>query len=293
MSLRRHFPLVLTLALAVVLDGQAWGHPIAFFPGQAFCPPRTLIVGTVIIPQQQCVSVFVMRTSQGAFLGFVPAGLFVVPLGQSIGFSTSLGARIRARTLLVLPVALPVFFVPMNVIRLEAFQVEDVGGQLGVRLAGEPHTLVPITLSGPSGSGGASIGSSAMAAPGDLLIEPPGRDIPPDEAAFSGRWSGQWKGESTIEGLPHFLAIEHIVRDDTFLRNERRVAAVFGWGRSSRWDVLPGWLRADGVFQRGVLFLTLSDGAHASYRMSVDGTLDGTYESPDFGVLRAVLSRVR
>ncbi len=292
----QHCAIVALTVLLAILPGRTWAHPTVFFPGQAFCPSRTLVLGTVTVPQEQCFSLFVMRMPQAAFLGIVPAGLFVVPLGQNVGVATSLGARIRARAVLLLPIAFPLFFVPVNTIRLEAFQVEDMGGQVGVRLAGDPHTLVPIApLSGSPGPGEMSVGSSSVPVPSDLLIHPPGPEIPRDEAVFSGRWSGRWKGRESVvdEGLPHFLAIEQIIRDDRFLKDERRVIAVFGWGRSSRWDMLPGWLRAEGVFQRGILFLTLSNGAHASYRMSIDGTLDATYESPDFGAVRGVLSRLR
>ena len=289
--------IVVLTALLAIMPGRAWAHPLVFFPGQAFCPARLLVLRTVVIPAQQCFSLFVMRTPQAAFLGIVPAGLFVVPLGQNIGVATSLGARIRARAVLLLPIAVPLFFVPVDAMRLEAFQVEDMGGQVGVRLAGDPDTLVPIVP--PSGSPGLAespAGSSGVPVPADLLIRPPGPEIPRDEAVFSGRWSGRWKdqgGSIVNEGLPHLLVIEQIIRDNRFLSDGRRVTAVFGWGRSSRWDVLPGWLRAEGTFQRGILFLTLANGAHASYRMSIDGTLDATYESPDSGVMRGALSRVR
>src|SRR5215467_5428671 len=218
--------IVVLTALLAIMPGRAWAHPGFFFPGQAFCPSRTLVLRTVVIPQQQCFSLFVMRTPQAAFLGFVPAGLFFVPLGQNIGVATALGARIRARAVLLRPIALPLFFVPVNVMRLVAFQVEDMGGQVGVRLAGDPETLVPIAS--PAGSSGPAelpTGSGAPV-PDDLLIRPPGPEIPRDEAVFSGRWSGRWKdqrGSIVNEGLPHFLAIEQIIPDNRFLKDERRV----------------------------------------------------------------------
>jgi hypothetical protein len=297
----RHLQRYLLLILAVVLAGvpaeRAWGHPTIFFPGQAFCPPRALAVGTIVMPQHACFSVFLMRTPGSAFLGFVPAGLFSLPLGQVIAVSTSVGARIRARTLLLLPIALPVVFLPVNTIRLEAFQVEDMGGTLGIRLAEDPTTLVPIaTPSASQGMSGLSVDSSGISQPPDLQISPPGADIPRDEAAFSGRWSGQWKGQGDSiadEGLPHILAVQQIARNDRFLASERTAVVIFAWGRSSHLEVFPGWLKAEGVFQRGVLLLTLASGAHASYRMGIDGTLDATYDSPDFGVMRAVLSRMK
>jgi hypothetical protein len=293
----RYLLLILTALLASLPVDGAWGHPITFFPGQAFCPSRTLTVGTIMMPQQQCFSVFLMRTSQRAFLGFVPAGLFSLPLGQVIGVSTSIGARIRARTLLLVPIALPVFFLPVNTIRLEAFQVEDMGGAVGIRLAEDPNTLVPMAPpSAAQGISGLSVSPSGIPVPPDAQISPPDANIPRDEAAFSGRWSGQWKtqGDSVAdEGLPHLLTVQQIVRNDRFLTNERTVVVIFAWGRSSHLEVFPGWLRAEGVFQRGVLLLTLASGARASYRMGVDGTLDATYESPDFGIMRAVLSRMK
>jgi hypothetical protein len=293
----RYLLFILTAVLASLPVGGAWGHPTTFFPGQAFCPSRTLTVGTIIMPRQECFSVFLMRTSQSAFLGFVPAGLFSLPLGQVIGVNTSIGAHIRARTLLLFPIAFPVFFLPVNTIRLEAFQVEDMGGALGIRLSEDPNTLVPMAPpSASQGISGVSANPSGIPVSPDAQISPPGADIPQDEAAFSGRWSGQWKaqGESVAdEGLPHILTVQQIVRNDRFLTNERTVVVIFAWGRSTHLEVFPGWLKAQGVFQRGVLLLTLASGARASYRMGVDGTLDATYESPDFGTMRAVLSRMK
>jgi hypothetical protein len=291
------FATVALTVLLAILPGPARAQPTVFFPGQAFCPSRTLVLGTVTVSPQQCFSLFVMRTQRAAFLGLVPAGLFGVPLGQNIGLATSLGASIMARAMLVLPTAFPFSFVPVDTIHLEPFQVEEMVGWMGVRLAGDPDVLIPIAS--PPGSYGTAAevaaGSSGVPVPGDLLIHPPGPEIPRDEAIFSGRWSGRWKdaGESIVnDGPTHFLAVESIIRDDRFLQGERRVVAVFAWGRSGRSDVLPGWLRAEGVFQRGILFLTLASGAHASYRMGIDGTLVATYEGP-LGAMRGVLSRLR
>jgi hypothetical protein len=285
--------LVLAFILAPIPDVR--GHPTAFFPGQAFCPTRTLVVGTVVMQPQQCFSIFLMRTGQGVFLGFAPAGLFFVPFGQTIGLATPLGVRMRARFLLLLPIAVPVFLVPVNTMRFEPFQVEDLGGSLGVRFVEDPSTLVPITSSsasqGPSGLPG---GSSSVPLPTDLRVIPPGPEIPRDEAAFSGRWAGRWRGsgESAIdEGLPHLLVVEEITREERFLTSGRGVVGIFAWGGSSRWGVFPGWSRVRGVFERGVLNLTLPGRGRATYRMGIDGTLDATYESADFGVMRATLSR--
>ncbi len=288
-------PLILSVIFAITPLARAWGHPTVFFPGQAFCPPRTLVVGKVIMQPQQCFSILLIRTGQGAFLGFAPAAQFFVPSGQTVGLGTPPGVRMRARILLLLPIAVPVFFVPVNTIRLEAFQVEDLGGTLGVRFVEDPNTLVPIIPSSPpQGPSGLLPDSSGIPLPTDLRVILPGPDIPRDEAAFSGKWVGRWKGRGESmadEGLPHLLAIEQITRDERFLKSERRVVGIFAWGPSLPRGVFPGWLRVSGVFERGILHLTLPGGGHVTYRMGIDGTLDATYESADFGVLRATLSR--
>lgn len=287
--------LVLGLAFVLTPFAEVRSHPTLFFPGQAFCPTRTLVVGAVVMPPQQCFSIFLMRTAQGAFLSFAPAGLFLFPSGQIIGLATPLGIRMRARFLLLLPVAVPVVLVPINTIRFDAFQIEDLGGTLGVRFVEDPSMLVPITFSsgwqGPSGLPG---DATNVPLPTDLRILPPGPEVPRDEAAFSGRWAGRWKGngESVIDqGLPHLLVVEKITREEGFLTSGRGVAAIFAWGGSSRWGVVPGWSRVRGVFERGVLHFTLPGRGRVAYRMGIDGTLDATYETPDFGVMRATLSR--
>jgi hypothetical protein len=293
--LQRCVPLALGMIIAVTPIAEVWGHPTVFFPGQAFCPPRTLVVGKVIMQPQQCFSIFLMRTGQGAFLGFAPAGLFFVPPGRIVGLGTPLGVRMRSRILLLLPIAVPVFFVPIDTIRLEAFQVEDLGGTFGVRFAEDPSILVPITPSSPAQGPSRLPGdSTGIPLPTDLHVVSPDPDIPRDEAAFSGRWAGRWRGHEESmanEGLPHLLIVEEITRDDRFLTSGRRVAGVFAWGGSSRWGVFPGWSRVSGVFERGILKIMLPGGGRATYRMGIDGTLDATYESADFGVMRATLSR--
>jgi hypothetical protein len=292
--LRQCIVLILGVALVIMPIAEAWGHPTVFFPGQAFCPSRALVIGKVVMPPQQCFAIFLMRTGQGAFLGFAPAGLFFVPFGQTIGLGTPLGVRMRARMLLLLPVAVPIFLVPFNTIRVEEFQVEDLGGTLGVRFVEDPGTLVPITSFPSQGPSGLPGDSTSAPLPTDLRVVPPGPGIPRDEAAFSGRWAGRWKGsgESVLdEGLPHLLVVEEIARDERFLTSGTGVIGIFAWGGSSRWGVFPGWSRVRGVFERGVLHLTLPGRGRATYRMAIDGTLDATYESAEFGVMRATLSR--
>jgi len=288
---------IVTAALAATLVAQASAHPAVFFPGQVFCPPRTLTVGTVVMQPPQCFSIFLMRTPQTAFLGFVPAGLIGAPARQVISVSTSLGTRIRTRALLLLPVIVPVLFVPANAIVVQPFQIELMGGGLGVRFADDPTMVVPLpTDAPPRGTPAFSSAAFEIPLPADLHIIPPGPDVPTDEAALSGRWVGKWKGQGqgmTEDGLPHILAVEQIIRDDGFLRSQRRIVGTFAWGRAPGWEVFPGWMRAEGVMERGILQLTLPGGGRARYRMTVDGTLDGTYESPDFGVMRASLSRMK
>jgi hypothetical protein len=183
---------IMTAVLAAMLVGQASGHPVVFFPGQVFCPPRTLMVGAVVMQPPQCFSIFLMRTPQTAFLGFVPAGLIGAPARHVISLSTSLGTRIRTRAFLLLPVAIPVLFVPANAIVVQPFQIELMGGGLGVRFADDPNMVVPFPTGAPPQTTPAwSSASFEIPLPADLHIIPPGPDVPTDEAALSGRWVGK------------------------------------------------------------------------------------------------------
>jgi hypothetical protein len=299
LSVRRlhSLPLMLTAVLAVTIIGRASGHPSVFLPGQVFCPSRTLAVGTIVMQPQQCFSIFLMRTPQTTFLGFVPAGLIAISSRQVINLGTALGTQIKSRTALLLPLVVPGLFVPVNSIVVQPFQIEEMGGTImGVRLADAPNIVVPFPTQTPTTAAPLFPTSFEIPLPADLRIIPPGSDVPSDEAVFSGKWAGRWNSQDhgvADDGLPHIFVVESIRRENGFMRSERRIIGIFAWGESSRWEVFPGWTRGEGVFERGILQFTLPGGVRATYRMVIDDTLEGTYESPDFGVLLATLSRTR
>ncbi len=279
--------LILAVALTALPSVQAWGHTtrvIVVQPGHSFCPSHTLALGSIIIQEGRCFSVFLMRTHQTAFFAFVPAGLFLIPPGQLVRLDTPLGARITSRIFLLLPITSTVTLLPVNTIRVVIVRIEDAGSTLGIRLVEDPATVVTV-IPAPAHSG--------VPVPDDARLIPPGREVPPDEAAFSGKWVGQWEGKwrGIVEGsLPHVLTVEEIARDD--LTSASRAVVVFAWGTAPRWGVFRGWYRVRGVFERGILRLTLPSGGRATYRMSIDGTLDATYERADFGVVHATMKRM-
>lgn len=108
--------------------------------------------------------------------------------------------------------------------------------------------------------------------PADLRISSPAPQVPPEVAAFSGRWIGVWGGST----LDHALVVEQINPDLTGV-------AVYAWGTAPQWDILrPGWIRVSGTFVRGELHLSrFATGALVVYRRvpTIRGDqLSATYE---------------
>ena len=278
--------LLLAVTLAALPGVQAWGHPsklIVLQPGQAFCPSHALMVGTVIIQEGRCFMPFLLRTVQGAFLGFGPAGSVFIPPGHVIRLDTPLGAQIRTHIFLLLPIRSAVTLIPVNTIQLVVVRIEDLGPRLLIVLPGGPAPVlvVPFTQR-----------QSAIPVPDDVRIFPPGAEVPREEAAFSGKWTGEWKGKwrGLVDGaLPHTLVVEEIRRESPI--STTTAIVVFAWGATLQWGISPGWYRLRGMFEGGVLRLTLPSGARVTYRINADATLDGTYERADFGALRAAMKR--
>ncbi len=87
--------------------------------------------------------------------------------------------------------------------------------------------------------------------------------------------------------------VEEIDRDNRFLTSTTRAVVISSWGSVPSWDVFPGWYRGRAAFERGILRLSLPGGGLATYRMSIDDTLDATYAGPEFGMLRATMQRMK
>jgi len=242
-----------------------------------------LIVAGVVLPQDRCFNVFLLRSTHRAFIGFVPTGVVVISPRQFFAVDTLLGQHIISRTIVLLPLPSPVAFIPINTIGLVIVRIEDFGSQVVIGLPGGPTT----TLAVPSPQ------QPGVSLPDDVRIFPPASDLTQDEAAFSGRWAGEFKGKwrGLVEGsLPHVLVVEEIRRDGSL--GTTTAIAVFGWGTVSRWSVSPGWYRVRGTFEGSLLHFILPSGAQVTYGISSDGSLDGTYERADFGRLRARMQRM-
>jgi hypothetical protein len=95
--------------------------------------------------------------------------------------------------------------------------------------------------------------------PADVAVTPPGADVPPAAARFSGVWAhGAWYGE-----LPHVLVVERLEADG-------RAAVIYAVGESSDLYVKPAATRVTGRVEDGVLSFWLRDGT-----VAVEYRLDG------------------
>jgi hypothetical protein len=104
--------------------------------------------------------------------------------------------------------------------------------------------------------------------PPDIKIAAPDPDVPPQRAAYLGKWTGTWDGI-----LPTVLVVERVTAGSA--------ETIYAWGVAPRWKISsPGWVRTTGQFANGVLRLSLrlpTTVATVTYRMLPDGTLDATY----------------
>jgi dienelactone hydrolase len=115
--------------------------------------------------------------------------------------------------------------------------------------------------------------------PADVAVTPPGADVPPAVARFSGVWArGAWYGE-----LPHVLVVERLEADG-------RAAVIYAVGESSTLYVKPAATRVTGRVEDGVLSFWLRDGiVTVEYRF--DGEqLRGRYRS-SYSTASVTLSR--
>lgn len=114
--------------------------------------------------------------------------------------------------------------------------------------------------------------------PDDLTIIPPNADVAPELAAFSGLWAGAWGGS-----LAGKLAVTEVNADGS-------VTAIYAWGNNpGRFE--GGWAELTGQISGNRLTLTaFNSGAQASYQMSDEGVLNGTYNS-DGEITRGVFRK--
>jgi len=81
--------------------------------------------------------------------------------------------------------------------------------------------------------------------PPDIKIAAPDPDVPPQRAAYLGKWTGTWDGI-----LPTVLVVERVTAGSA--------ETIYAWGVAPRWKISsPGWVRTTGQFANGVLRLSL------------------------------------
>jgi hypothetical protein len=105
---------------------------------------------------------------------------------------------------------------------------------------------------------------SSIPFPPDTKVTAPGPGVPADLAFFSGKWVGVW--DNTLD---HVLVVEAI--------NPPNATVIYAWGDSMQWNTRRGSTRVLGSFENGVLKLSLSRPATATYKPMPDGTLDALY----------------
>ena len=118
--------------------------------------------------------------------------------------------------------------------------------------------------------------------PVDLKIVLPDPIIPPEQAKFSGKWSGIWGGNV----LEHIFVVEEV--------GTAGAKVVYAYGTAPTWNIhQPGWFRANGQFVKGALVVETRR-ATITYRMNLNGTMmSATYEGKGTAVYStAKLSRI-
>jgi hypothetical protein len=121
---------------------------------------------------------------------------------------------------------------------------------------------------------------SGIPLPTTIRIEPPGADLPPEVAAFSGTWEGSWEGD-----VPGRLVVERI--DAEWAR------VVYAWGDDpggrfkGEWERVPAKVLPGGRLQSvdDALKMTLTF-EMAQDRMSIQGQHDAAGRVTTVGMQR-------
>ena len=106
------------------------------------------------------------------------------------------------------------------------------------------------------GSGCATVagGESQTPLPATVKIVPPGSDVPPQIAAYSGIWEGMWDVGRSVT-----IVIEKITMDE--------VIAIYSWGPQLKYNSQEGWRRVTGSIKNDSIVLQLRE-AKVTLKMS-------------------------
>lgn len=117
--------------------------------------------------------------------------------------------------------------------------------------------------------------------PPDLRIVPPGLDVDPALARFSGAWgNGAWGGI-----LPTALAVERVDPDGV-------AAVVYAIGGCLQFGMEADWRRQSARIADGMLRLDGPPGITTTFALGPDGTLAGRFVPPEGYQVRVWLERV-
>ena len=136
--------------------------------------------------------------------------------------------------------------------------------------------FVTIVIVGPG-----TVHADDVPLPAYAEVRSPKANVPPEYAAFLGRWSGSWRGGSDTIILHGILIVQSVY---TIRKTPTRATVIYAWGVAPRWYIEEGgWDRVHGEFEDGNLVLHLGNGAIVIYRMRPDGTLRASYQgvNPD------------
>ena len=120
-----------------------------------------------------------------------------------------------------------------------------------------------------------SIASAQVPLPTDLSIQPPGTDVPAEDAAFSGAWgNGAWDGST-----PTALIVEQVDEDGT-------AKVIYARGATEHPKITDHWLSLSGRIEDHCLAIHLSDpdssaGFLVQYRIVAPGRLEGDLTTRD------------
>jgi hypothetical protein len=122
--------------------------------------------------------------------------------------------------------------------------------------------------------------------PTNLLIQPPGADVPAADATFSGAWgNGAWDASA-----PTALIVEQVDEDGT-------AKVIYASGTSEHPKTTAQWLRLTGRIADHCLTIHLPDpnssaGFRIQYRIMARGRLDGDLTTWDGWRTHAFLQRI-
>lgn len=94
--------------------------------GHAYCPQRTLVIGSTIVPAGRCYKLAVLRDNRGAFLAFMNPAIRLPSKGIE-RLNDSEGRKVRGQIFFLVPIQTTnqIALIPVNSIQLVRLREED------------------------------------------------------------------------------------------------------------------------------------------------------------------------